>query len=173
MPQWSQGAYRYGDYVAKFAVFPEGENQKALAGELIQPSDTIDVLSKCLQECHKKEKITYWLGAQLLQNLEEQPVEDLGPTWDEHKYPFEKVGTLEFEPQESFDPAFRTWFDDSGVQCNPWHGLKEHQPLGGTQRSRRAVYAESRKMRLKMNGLKEYKEPKSVADVPVPAATAA
>ena len=96
-------------------------------------------------------------------------MEDLGYEWNEDKYPFEQVGTLEFEPQDSFDNAFRTWFDDSGVACNPWHGLKTLQPLGGAQRVRRVVYAESRKKRLEMNGQKEYKEPATVQEVPVSA----
>lgn len=31
MPEYSQSAYRYGDYVAKFGVFPNNEEQKKLA----------------------------------------------------------------------------------------------------------------------------------------------
>ena len=30
MPEYSQSAYRFGDYVAKFGVFPLGEAQKAM-----------------------------------------------------------------------------------------------------------------------------------------------
>lgn len=30
MPEYSQAAYRFGDYVAKFGVFPTGEQQKKL-----------------------------------------------------------------------------------------------------------------------------------------------
>lgn len=31
MREYSQAAYRFGDYVAKFGVFPKGEEQKKLA----------------------------------------------------------------------------------------------------------------------------------------------
>lgn len=31
MPEYSQSAYRHGDYVAKYGVFPKGEEQKKLA----------------------------------------------------------------------------------------------------------------------------------------------
>lgn len=30
MPEYSQSAYRHGDYVAKYGVFPLGEEQKKL-----------------------------------------------------------------------------------------------------------------------------------------------
>ena len=89
---------------------------------------------------------------------------------------------------------------DDKITVNSWHGLVEHQPLGSTNRMRRVVvsatdsgpsgkrlmlislilpllqYAESRKLRLKVNGYKDYIEPKSVAEVPagpVPVAAAA
>ncbi len=48
-----------------------------------------------------KHKVTYSFCAQLLQNLDEQPVDDLGVVWDDKKYPFEQIATLEFEPQDS------------------------------------------------------------------------
>jgi hypothetical protein len=51
---------------------------------------------------------------------------------------------------------------------NSWHGLKEHQPLGSTNRMRRVVYAESRKLRLRVNGYRDYVEPDSLREVPVP-----
>lgn len=51
---------------------------------------------------------------------------------------------------------------------NSWHGLKEHQPLGSTNRMRRVVYAESRKLRLRVNGYRDYIEPGSIQEVPAP-----
>lgn len=169
MPQYSQGAYRYGDYVAKYAVFPVGEKQKELAPIMLKETDPMDILSANLRRFHAEEKATFSFCIQLLENLEEQPVEDLGIEWKDDKYPWQQVGTLEFEPQDSFDNAFRTWFDDSGVACNPWHGLTTLQPLGGANRVRRVVYAESRKKRLNMNGNKKYQEPTKVQEVPVAA----
>jgi hypothetical protein len=46
--------------------------------------------------------------------------------------------------------------------------LKVHQPLGSTNRMRRVVYAESRKLRLRVNGFKDYVEPESLKEVPAP-----
>jgi catalase len=167
MPQYSQSAYRFGDYVAKFGVFPLSEEQKKLEKTYIQDSDPINIISQTTRDFHLKHKVTYSFCAQLLQNLEEQPVEDLGIVWDEKKYPFEQIATLEFEPQDSWLPEFRVWWDDR-ITCNSWHGLKVHQPLGSTNRMRRVVYAESRKLRLMMNGYKDYIEPESIKEVPAP-----
>lgn len=167
MPQWSQGAYRYGAYVAKYGLFPTGAEQLKLKDTMILDTDPITVLSDSLRAFHKEHTATFSFRVQLLENLADQPVEDLGSEWDEQKYPFVEVATVEIPTQDSFDDSFRAWFDDSGVACNPWHGLKEHQPLGSAQRVRRSVYAESRKMRMRMNGRKEFVEPKGLKEVPV------
>ena len=166
MPEYSQSAYRHGDYVAKYGVFPLGEKQKAIEKDNIKDDDPINCISQFNRKFHMENKVTYSFCAQLLQNLDEQPVEDIGVEWNKEKYPFEQIGTLEFEPQDSWIPEFRVWWDDR-ITVNTWHGLKEHQPLGSTNRLRRVVYAESRKLRLKVNGWGgDYIEPASVKEVP-------
>lgn len=169
MPQYSQSAYRFGDYVAKLGVFPKGEEQKKLEHTLVKEDAPINIISQQTRDFHLKHKVTYSFCAQLLQDLNEQPVEDIGIEWDAKKYPFEEVAVLEFDPQDSWLPEFRVWWDDR-ITCNSWHGLKTHQPLGSTNRMRRVVYAESRKLRLKVNGHKGYVEPASLLEVPAPIA---
>ena len=165
MPEYSQSAYRHGAYVAKYGVFPLGEAQKKIEHDDIKDDAPINIISQFNRQFHMSHKVTYSFCAQLLQNLDEQPVEDLGVEWDAKKYPFEQIATLEFEPQDSWMPEFRTWWDDR-ITVNSWHGLKEHTPLGGTNRMRRVVYAESRKLRLRVNGHRDYVEPSSVNEVP-------
>ncbi|KAH7079322.1 catalase-like domain-containing protein [Paraphoma chrysanthemicola] len=167
MPEYSQSAYRHGPYVAKYGVFPLGDAQKALVDTEISESDPINVISQNVRSFHQNNKVTYSFCAQLLQDLAEQPVDDIGIEWDPKKYPFEQIATLEFEPQDSWLPEFRTWWDDR-ITVNTWHGLKEHQPLGSTNRMRRVVYAESRKLRLRVNGYRDYVEPGSIKEVPAP-----
>lgn len=76
--QHSQSAFRFGKYVAKFALVPTGEAQKDLKGWRVQPDDPPDVLAKTLQEFHMHNKSSWSFVVQLLQNLDEQPVEDIG-----------------------------------------------------------------------------------------------
>lgn len=165
MPQYSQSAYRYGDYVAKFGVFPLGEAQVKLANDFIADDAPINILSQQARDFHAKNRVTYSFCVQLLENLDDQPVDDIGIEWDETKYPWQQVATLEFEPQDSWQPQFRAWWNDR-ITVNTWHGLKVHQPLGSTNRMRRVVYAESGKLRLSINGFKDYIEPSSLDEVP-------
>ena len=169
MPEYSQSAYRHGDYVAKYGVFPLGEKQIELEKTIIKEDCPINEIAKEVRNFHLVNKVQYSFCAQMLQNIEEQPVDDIGVEWDPKKYPFEHMATLEFEPQDSGLPEFRAWWDDR-ITVNSWHGLKEHTPLGSTNRMRRVVYAESRKLRLRVNGYKDYIEPSSIMDVPVPVA---
>jgi len=101
MPEYYQSAYRHGDYVAKYGVFPLGEEQKKAENVLIAEDAPINSLSQGLRDFHMKNKVTYSFCAQLLQNLKEQPVDDIGVEWDPKKYPFEQISTLEFDPQDS------------------------------------------------------------------------
>ncbi|KAK5128126.1 hypothetical protein LTR08_004179 [Meristemomyces frigidus] len=165
MPQYSQAAYRHGEYVAKYGVFPLGEEQKKLEKGAIKEDDPINIISQRTRDFHMKHQVTYSFCAQMLQDLAEQPVDDIGIEWDPKKYPFEQIATLEFEPQDSWIPEFRVWWEDR-ITCNSWHGLTTHRPLGSTNRMRRVVYAESRKLRLRVNGYKDYVEPAGVKEVP-------
>ena len=169
MPEYSQSAYRHGDYVAKYAVFPASKEQKDIEKLLIKDSDAMNCISQHTRNFHMQHKVVYSFCAQLLQDLEEQPVEDIGIDWDSKKYPWEEVARIEFDPQDSWLPEFRAWWDDR-ITVNSWHGLQEHRPLGSTNRLRRVVYAESRKLRLRVNGYKDYVEPSSLNEVPAPIA---
>ncbi|QIW95660.1 hypothetical protein AMS68_001178 [Peltaster fructicola] len=108
MPQYSQSAYRYGDYVAKFGVFPKGEKQKEIENVHVKDSDPINIIAQHTRDFHLKNKVSYSFCAQLLQDLNEQPVDDIGIEWDAKKYPFEEVAVLEFDPQDSWLPSFRS-----------------------------------------------------------------
>lgn len=167
MPEYSQSAYRHGDYIAKYGVFPLGEAQKALEKTYITDDDPVNIISQHTRDFHMNNKVTYSFCAQLCQDLKEQPVDDIGIEWDEKKYPFIPIATIEFEPQDSWLPEFRVWWDDR-ITVNSWHGLKEHEPLGSTNRLRRVVYAESRKLRLRVNGFRDYIEPATLKEVPAP-----
>ena len=169
MPEYSQSAYRHGDYVAKYGVFPLNQDQIKWEDTELKDDDPINILATETRNFHLHNKVKYAFCAQMLQNLDEQPVDDIGFEWDPVKYPFEQMATLEFSPQDSYLPEFRTWWDDR-ITVNSWHGLKEHQPLGSTNRMRRVVYAESRKLRMQVNGFKDYIEPASINEVPVPIA---
>ena len=152
--QYSQTAYRFGDYVAKFCLVPNSETQKKLYEETVEPEDSSDILSKWLQNFHKDHDAEYLLQFQLCENLEDQPVEYAGKVWDPEKYPWQTVATLHIPKQGSFNYELKTFWEDH-MRIDPWLGLKSLQPLGSSNRLRRVVYPASSQLRRYMNGRQE------------------
>ncbi|KAF2085261.1 heme-dependent catalase [Saccharata proteae CBS 121410] len=163
---YSQSAYRFGDYVAKFALFPSTKTQQELA-EAAQITDSSgpEQHSTWLREYFLANDAEYELRAQLLVNPEKQPVEDTSVPWEEKDFPFETVGTVKIpKDQDAFDAKRRVFWDDE-MKLNPWYGLREHQPLGSVNRLRREVYKLSAKTRSELNA-REARAVGGVDDIP-------
>lgn len=155
MRQYSQSAYRFGDLVFKYSLVPNTETQNNLSNETVKPEETeSDILHKWLQNFYNSHDAEYLFQVQLLENLEEQPVEYAGTPWDEEKYPWQTIATLKIPRQEAFDLERKAFWEDH-MRLDPWHGLKAYQPLGSANRLRRVVYPASSALRRKLNGRKE------------------
>jgi hypothetical protein len=72
--QYSQTAYRFGDYVVKYALIPNSETQKKLYEETTRPEHGEDILHRWLQDFHRNHEAEYLFQVQLCENLDEQPV---------------------------------------------------------------------------------------------------
>ncbi|TKX21388.1 catalase-like protein [Elsinoe australis] len=162
--QYSQTAYRYGDYVIKYCLVPSTETQRKMFEETVRPEHGDDILHRWLQDFHNQHDAEYLFQVQLLENLDEQPVEYVGTAWDPEKYPWQTVATLKIPKQESFNYERKAYWEDH-MRVDPWHGLKSLQPLGGANRLRRVVYPASAALRRKLNGRKEH-HVKSIDEVP-------
>ncbi len=58
--QYSQVAYRFGDYVAKYCLAPSSETQRKLYEETVKPDQhESDILSKWLQNFHREHDAEY------------------------------------------------------------------------------------------------------------------
>ena len=153
--QYSQTAYRFGTHVAKYSLVPSTETQLKLYNETVKPAtDPPDILSRWLQSFHAAHAAEYHLQFQLLENLNDQPVEYAGAVWDPENFPWQTVATLSIPPQYSFDYELKAFWEDH-MRIDPWLGLKSLQPLGGPNRLRRVVYPASSKLRREMNGRRE------------------
>lgn len=160
---YSQGALRFGDHVAKVAAAPVSANLTALSGQrvpLLQPSALRDLTSAFFTG-----GTGVWeLRAQLATDLAVTPVEDASVEWPEEVTPYRTVATLTIGPQDTYSPDRRVYADDD-LSFNPWHCLREHQPLGSIQRVRRPVYEDSTKDRHQLNA-RPRREPESIAELP-------
>lgn len=151
--QYSQSAYRYGDYIAKFALIPSPDSaQMKYKDELIKESDDgAKALRTGLVEFIQSNTANFDLMVQLCQNLEEQPLEDARVEWNQDKYPFEKVATVTIPPQDPYLPKRVNFWRDE-IRVDPWHGLETLKPLGSINRVRKTVYKSSAAFRRKANG---------------------
>ena len=149
---YSQSAYRFGDYVAKYALFPSSTLQQQL-GEEYQISDqsSPEQHSAWLREYFEKNDAEFDFRIQLCRNLDEQNVEDCSKQWPEDKYPFETVATVTLpRGQDVFEPKRRAFWDDH-MKLNVWDGLAAHKPLGSVNRLRKSLYGASLKKRQETN----------------------
>ncbi|KAF2227296.1 catalase-like domain-containing protein [Elsinoe ampelina] len=162
--QYSQTAYRFGDYVIKYCLVPSTPTQQKMFSETVRPDHTDDVLHHWLRAFHAQHDAEYLFQVQLLENLDDQPVEYAGKVWDAEKYPWQTVATLKIPRQESFDYERKSFWEDH-MRVDPWYGLKSLQPLGGSNRLRRTVYEASSRLRRELNGRKQVGV-KSIDEVP-------
>lgn len=134
---YSQSAYRFGDYVAKYCLVPSSETQKKLYDETVKPNQhESDILSKWLSNFHSSHDAEYLFQFQLCENLEDQPVEYAGKIWDAEKYPWQTVAKIKIPKQDSFNYELKSFWEDH-MRLDPWLGLKSMQPLGSANRLRR------------------------------------
>jgi len=85
-------------------------------------------------------------------------VEDSRVPWDQARSPFVPVATVTI-PSQSFDGEKRARFCEN-LSFTPWHSLPAHRPLGGINRTRKAVYDAVSAFRHEANGEKR-REPEA------------
>ncbi len=78
------------------------------------------------------------------------PVEDASVLWSEKESPFLPAARLTL-PQQAFDSPDEQRLCEA-LSFTPWHALPEHEPVGGLNRARRAVYQELSRYRHAENG---------------------
>jgi len=151
---YSQSAYRYGDYVAKYAMFPTGKLQQELADKAQITEQSIpEQHSIWLRDYFQHHDAEFDFRIQLCRDLDEQSVEDCSKPWEEERYPFETVAKITLpKGQDVFDPKRRAFWDDH-MKLNVWYGLEAHRPLGSVNRLRKSLYQASVAKRAEINAV--------------------
>jgi hypothetical protein len=161
---YSQVPYRFGKYVGKHALIPSTDHQSALLSDTLKEGDTINAMTTKLKNFYAEHDTVYLWQFQLLENLDDQPVEYAGKQWDTAKYPYQTVAKLVFPKQDSYNYQLKSFYEDH-MRANAWRGLKTLEPLGGTNRLRRLMYPYAGKLREKLNGRK-IKDVQHMEDLP-------
>ncbi|HUD32985.1 MAG TPA: catalase family protein [Variovorax sp.] len=151
-PYYSQAPIRYGDFVAKVAVFPASPELLALAGAEIDTKVDPEGFRTAVTGFMRNHEAVFDLRVQLWTDAETQPIEDASVEWPEQESPFRTVATLRLAPQEAHSAARARYFDDV-MTFRPAHSLAMHRPLGSVMRARLKVYAALSAFRHRRNGV--------------------
>lgn len=139
---YSVSPYRYGngDRAVKYKLQPTTVNLTE------SNCNNPDFLQKTIISDLSKQSITFDLLVQFQEDAIRDPIEDATKIWHSS---FHKIGTLVIK-QQDFDPVSTSLIGDS-LSFSPWHCTKEHQPLGGINRLRKAAYDQLSKQRILHN----------------------
>ena len=160
---YSQTPLRYGDHIAKVALFPVSPGLTRLTGDTVDITARPDALREVVREEMIEHGGTWELRVQLNTDLDAMPIEDASVVWDEAASPFVTVATLEVPPQLSWEQGVTERTDDA-LSYSVWHGIAAHQPLGGVNRARKETYELSAGFRGTFNGCPLH-QPKVLSDL--------
>ncbi len=140
------------DHAAKFAVRPRNPAKPSPTPETPSPDYLREALQRSLKGPDAR-PVVFDFQVQLrpdgLKALDpDYPIESANTEWkpkDDGTARYQNVATIAIEPQDIDNPLQAT--ECEHLVFTPWHGLKDHQPLGGINRLRRDVYIASAKRR--------------------------
>jgi len=146
----SMSAYRLGTaHFMKFSAKPV-----ACAADRDVPSGWsgfgANTLHESLAENLKSGKACFDFMVQLQAPEKHMPVEDLTIEWKESDSPFITVARIEIGKQD-IEKTVSSDFCEN-LSFSPWHSLPEHEPVGGLNRIRKAVYQNIARYRRCTNG---------------------
>jgi hypothetical protein len=148
---FSQGAFRYGDYVAKICVAPVSPELVALTGEHLKLTGHPTGLRDSIVDFFRDHGGEWELRVQLCTDLENMPIENASKVWPEDRSPYLAVARLVAGPQVAWSQP-RSDVGDDSLSFSPWHGLAAHRPLGSIMRLRKQVYEAVSGFRREHNG---------------------
>ncbi len=111
---------------------------------------TENMLREGLREELRLADACFELGVQSQVLGKNMPVEDPTVLWSEKDSKVRPVARVAIPKQSFGDPAQDRLCED--LSFTPWHALPEHEPVGGINRVRRAVYTELSRYRHARNG---------------------
>ena len=148
---YSVTPFRYGDYVAKFAVVPVSSDLTSRTKEVIDGSMGPDMIRQTVQAEMQVIEGVWELRVQLCRDLDRQPIEDPTVEWKQEDSPFQTVATIHAGRQDSW-AAEQVQKVNEEMRFSPWTGLAAHRPLGNINRARKEPYEHSAAYRARFNG---------------------
>ncbi|HKP81293.1 MAG TPA: LodA/GoxA family CTQ-dependent oxidase [Pyrinomonadaceae bacterium] len=158
---WSVLPYAFGkDRYVKYKLEPE----QIADGE--PPIDVNDYLATDLALRLRTGEARFRFLVQLRTNDQSMPLDAATVRWSESESEPLHVGTL-ILPRQDIRALGQANYGEN-LAFNPWHCLREHEPVGSISQARRLVYASSATERRNVNGVttREPDEPKPIVVLP-------
>jgi hypothetical protein len=153
---WSSVPYKLGAAAVKYSAKPcAGVVPAAKAGS------SPDFLREAMAATLRNGEGCFDFMVQFQTDPVKMPVEDPSVEWEESASPFVTVATLKI-PSQVFDSERQMAYCEA-LSFTPWHSLPEHQPIGGVNRIRKAVYERASTLRHTANGVPR-REPNGFED---------
>lgn len=161
---FSQAPILFGPYMAKVSVAPVSAALVALSGASLNVNGHPNGLRDAVLDFFSGTGGEWELRVQLCTDLAAMPIEDASVAWPEDTSPYIAVARITAAPQIAWSDARSAAVDD-GMSFSPWHGVRDHRPIGSVMRVRKAVYEMSAHFRAEHNG-RRVEEPASLDDLP-------
>jgi hypothetical protein len=136
---FSQTAFRFGDYIAKFSLRPATPELRALHDKLLDVRGKPDGLREGMIAFFSTHGGEWEFCVQLCTDLGKMPVEDATVLWPTDESPYVGVARVKIPKQTAWSQQLSVEIDDQ-TAFNPWQGLEAHRPLGSVNRARKASY---------------------------------
>ena len=160
---YSATPFLFGEYVAKFGVFPVTPDLTKLTGQRLTNNGEPNMLRNLVVDFFFQNGATWEIRAQLCTNPETMPIEDASVQWPEAESPYVTVGQIDVAPQDAWHLE-KIEAIDEGLSFSPWHAVAAHRPLGAVNRARKPAYEASAQFRAEHNNI-EIVEPKTLAEI--------
>lgn len=147
---YSQTPFRFGEYIAKWAVAPVSPDLLAVHGAGLNITDAPDGLRNAVRSFFEFHGAEWELRVQLCTDLEAMPIEDSQTQWPQERSAYKAVARILVPAQPSWDPAEASAME-ARLFFSPWNGLSAHRPLGSINRLRRRSYSAARQFRVSVN----------------------
>ncbi len=144
---WSTTPYRFGDdptSAVKYSV----KSCSTLTSDM--PDDAGPNFLQANMKRHLSSgDVCFDFMVQFQGDPDEMPIKDASVVWNEEDSSYETVARLIVRDQEF--QSTQAMASCENETFNPWQSLAAHQPIGGINRVRRAVYSEAGEFRLEQN----------------------
>jgi catalase len=136
---WSRGAYRFGDYAARFTLVP-------MAASAPEPQrEDPNYLRHEITTRLRSGAVGWKLMVQLFEREETTPIENAATNWNTQ---YSTIGHIMIPAQDLSTPESGAMEEAVDLmEFNPWNTVDELRPLGNINRARLSVYQASQDIR--------------------------